>query len=132
MIDVILEARRFAAETIQRLDKGYFSWIDRNEVESTLNGAAGILDRIGHYEAVQVLSRIIADLPAPTCRENHAGDYEMRELRALLARLKEEIDQQEDEIDRQLSLTRRDRKTDAGTHGQCLTDLTHRVDVRKV
>lgn len=105
MIDVILEARRFAAETIQHLDKGYFSWDDRREVECTLNGAAEILDRIGHYEAVQVLSRLVADLPAPTCRENDAGDYEMRELRAQLARLKEEIEKQEEEIDTQVSLT---------------------------
>ncbi|WP_296811066.1 hypothetical protein [Thiocapsa sp.] len=36
----------------------------------------------------------IADLPAPNCRENDVGDYEMRELRAQLARLKEEIEKQ--------------------------------------
>jgi hypothetical protein len=105
MVDVILETRRFAAETIQHLDEVYFSWNDRREVENTLNGAAEILDRLGHYEAVEVLSRIAADLPAPTRRENHAGDYEMRELRALLARLKDEIDKQEDEVDRQESLS---------------------------
>ena len=105
MTDVILEARRFALETTRRLAEGYFSWDDRREVECTLNGAAEILDRIGHYEAVQVLARIAAELPTPNCRENYAGDYEMRELRALLGRLKEEIDQQEDEIERQESLS---------------------------
>ncbi|RKT37894.1 hypothetical protein [Thiocapsa rosea] len=106
MIDVILEARRLAAETIKHLDCGYYyGWKDLKEVECTLNGAAQILDRIGHYEAVQVLSRLVADLPSPNCRENDVGDYEMRELRAQLARLKEEIEKQEEEIDRQESVT---------------------------
>lgn len=94
MMDVILEARRLAAETIQHLVDGGCSSGTVREVECELNGAAEILSRLGHDEAVQVLSRIVVELPSMPL-VGFAGDREMLELRALLARLKDEIDTQE-------------------------------------
>jgi hypothetical protein len=94
MTDVILETRRFASDIIRYLIEGSCSAVDLREAESRLNGATEILDLLGHYEAVQVLSRIVVDLPL-VHRFGYAGDREMRELRALLAQLKEEIERQE-------------------------------------
>jgi hypothetical protein len=104
MIDVTLEARQFAAEAIRHLLGGGRSSEAVGEVECELYGAASILSRLGHAEAVEILSRIISDLPSVPPLE-FAGDREIRELHALLARLTDEIAKQEDEIDRQVSLT---------------------------
>ena len=97
MIDVTLEARQFAAEAIRHLLGGGRSSEAVGEVECELYGAATILSRLGHAEAVEILSRIITDLPSVP-RLGFAGDRETGELGALLARL-------EEEIDRQVSLT---------------------------
>ena len=94
MMDVILEARRFAAEAIRHLVDGGCSSGTVREVEFELNGAAEILSRLGHDEAVQVLSRIVVELPSMPL-VGFAGDREMRELRSLLARLDAEADKQE-------------------------------------
>ena len=96
-MDVILEARRLAAESIRYLLEGSCSAEGVREVECELYGAATILSRLGHAEAVEILSRIITDLPSVP-RLGFAGDRETGELGALLARL-------EEEIDRQVSLT---------------------------
>lgn len=63
MIDVTLEARQFAAEAIRHLLGGGRSSEAVGEVECELYGAASILSRLGHAEAVEILSRIISDLP---------------------------------------------------------------------
>jgi hypothetical protein len=94
MMDVILEARQLAAEAIRHLLGGGCSSEAVREVECELYGAASILSRLGHAEAVEILSRIITDLPSVP-RLGFAGDREIRELRALLAGLEEEIDKQE-------------------------------------
>ncbi|MFB1487765.1 MULTISPECIES: hypothetical protein [unclassified Thiocapsa] len=97
MIDVILEARRFAAETIRHLLQCGCSSGSVREVECELNGAAEILSRLGHDEAVAILSRVVTDLPSMPL-VGFAGDREMCELYALLARLVEEIDKQREPL----------------------------------
>ncbi|CRI66946.1 hypothetical protein THIOKS13320018 [Thiocapsa sp. KS1] len=94
MIDVNLEARRFAVDTIRRLTDSYYSLDALFEVECELFGAAGILSRLGHREAAEIVSRVMADVP-PVLPLKFAGDRQMHDLRALLARLEEEIDKQE-------------------------------------
>lgn len=94
MIDVMREARRFAADTIRHLIEGGCSSAAVREVECELTGGAEILSRLGHDEAVEVLSGIIVDLPSMPL-VGFAGDREMRELRSLLARLDAEADKQE-------------------------------------
>jgi hypothetical protein len=85
-MDVRVEARRFAAETIRHLLEGGCSSGSMREAECELNGAAEILSRLGHDEAVQVLRRIVVELPAMPL-VGLAGDREIRELRALRERL---------------------------------------------
>lgn len=94
MIDVNLEARRFAVDTIRRLLDGYYSLDALFEVENELYGAAEILSRLGHGEAAEIVSRVMADVPS-VLPLKYAGDSQMRDLRALFARLKDEIDTQE-------------------------------------
>ena len=97
MMDVILEARQLAAERIRYLLEGGCSSEAVRELECEFYGAATILSRLGHAEAVEILARLITDLPSVP-RLGFAGDRETGELGALLARL-------EEEIDRQVSLT---------------------------
>ncbi|NCA72051.1 MAG: hypothetical protein EOM91_18625 [Sphingobacteriia bacterium] len=92
-MDVRVEARRFAAETIRHLLQGGCSSGTMREAECELNGAAVILSRLGHDEAVAILSRVVAELPSMPL-VGLAGDREIRELRALLARLDAEADKQ--------------------------------------
>ena len=94
MMDVILETRRLAAEAIRHLLGGGCSSEAVHEVECELYGAAGILSRLGHAEAVEILSQIITDLPSVP-RLGFAGEREIRELRALLARLEADAEKQE-------------------------------------
>jgi hypothetical protein len=94
LMDVRMEARRFAADTIRHLLQGGRSAGTVREAECELNGAAEILSRLGHEEAVQVLSRIVVELPSMPL-VGFAGDREILELRAVLARLDTEADEQE-------------------------------------
>ena len=94
MINVVLEARRFAADTIRYLIDGGCSSGTMREAECELNGAAAILSRLGHDEAVAILGRVITDLPSMPL-VGFAGDREVRELHALLARLDAEAGEQE-------------------------------------
>lgn len=94
MMDVILQARRFAADTFRHLVEGGCSSGTVREVECELKGAAEILSRLGHDEAVQVLRRIVVELPSMPL-VGFAGDREMRELRALLVQLDAEADEQD-------------------------------------
>jgi hypothetical protein len=93
MLNAVLEARRFAADTIRHLLQGGCSSGTLREAECELNGAAEILSRLGHDEAVAILSRVVTDLPSVPL-VGLAGDREIRELRALLARLDAEADEQ--------------------------------------
>lgn len=93
LIDVILEARQLAAERIRYLLEGGCSSEPVRELECEFYGAASIPSRLGHAEAVEILSRIITDLPSVP-RLGFAGDREIGELGTLLARMEEGIDKQ--------------------------------------